>query len=123
MAGFSWRALVGLLRLHTVKFVNHKETGLPLRSETVSQTQTGGNVQGFSGLRIVTEITDIKTETSPDLFAEPTDFQKIESEQVRSQVNLIFNSIAGFIAQMMQQAQSNAGPAAQSTTPASSPTQ
>ncbi len=92
-----------------------KATGLPLRSETVSQSQTGGNVQGFSGLRVVTEITEIKTETSPELFAEPTDFQKIESEQVRSQVDLIFNSIAGFLSQMMKQAQTAPNPAGSPT--------
>ncbi len=92
-----------------------KATGLPLRSETVSQSQTGGNVQGFSGLRVVTEITEIKTETSPELFAEPTDFQKIESEQVRSQVDLIFNSIAGFLSQMMKQAQTGPNPAGSPT--------
>lgn len=88
-----------------------KATGLPLRSETVSQSQTGGNVQGFSGLRVVTEITEVKTETSPKLFAEPTEFQKIESDQVRSLVDLIFNSIAGFLAQMMKQAQTAPNPA------------
>lgn len=88
-----------------------KATGLPLRSETVSQSQTGGNVQGFSGLRVVTEITEVKTETSPELFAEPTEFQKIESDQVRSLVDLIFNSIAGFLAQMMKQAQTAPNPA------------
>ena len=42
-----------------------KATGLPLRSETVSQSQ--GDVQSYKGLRIITEITDIKTEASPEL--------------------------------------------------------
>ena len=87
-----------------------KETGLPLRSETVSQSQTGGNVQGYSGLRIVTEITEIQAKTSPELFAEPKEFQKVESEQVRSQVDLIFNSIAGFLTQMMRQSQTAPNP-------------
>ncbi len=88
-----------------------KETGLPLRSETVSQSQSGGNVQGYSGLRIITEISDLRAETSPEMFAEPTDFQKIESDQVRSQVNMIFNSVAMLIGQMMKQGQSSASPA------------
>ncbi len=87
-----------------------KETGLPLRSETVSQSQSGSNVQGYSGLRVVTEITEIKTEVSPELFAEPTAFQKIESEQVRSQVNMIFNSVAMLIGQLMKQGQTAASP-------------
>lgn len=87
-----------------------KLTGLPLRSETVSQT--GANVQGYSGMRIITEISDIKAETSPDIFAEPTSFQKIESEQVRGQVDLIFNSVAMLIGQMIKQVQPAGSPAA-----------
>ncbi|MEO7659736.1 MAG: hypothetical protein ABIV48_08990 [Pyrinomonadaceae bacterium] len=87
-----------------------KATGLPLRSETVSQSQ--GNVKGYNGLRIITEISDIKTEATPDLFAVPTGLQKIESDQVRSQVNLIFNSVAMLISQMMNQGQPAASPAA-----------
>lgn len=85
-----------------------KQTGLPLRSETVSQTQTGANVQGYSGLRIVTEIGDIKTETPADMFAEPTAFQKIESDQVRAQVDMVFNSVAMMLGQLIRQAQTAA---------------
>ncbi|MFL6467088.1 MAG: hypothetical protein ACJ72Z_03930 [Pyrinomonadaceae bacterium] len=89
-----------------------KQTGLPLHSETVSQSQTGGNVQGYSGMRIITEITDINTTTSPDMFAEPTGFQKVENEQIRAQVNMIFNAMAQALAQMMNQAQPIASPTA-----------
>ncbi len=87
-----------------------KQTGLPLHSETVSQSQTGGNVQGYSGLRIITEITDINTTTSPDMFAEPTGFQKVENEQIRAQVNMIFNAMAQALAQMINQGQPGANP-------------
>jgi len=87
-----------------------KETGLPLRSETVSQSQSGGNLQGYNGVRIITEITDIKMETTPELFAEPTEFQKIESDQVRAQVDVIFNSLATLLVQMMKQGQTAASP-------------
>lgn len=82
-----------------------KATGLPLRSEIVSQSQSGGNVQGYSGVRVITEITDIQTQSSPDDFDQPTEFQKIESDQVRGQVDMIFNAIAGMLTQMMNQAQ------------------
>lgn len=82
-----------------------KATGLPLRSETVSQSQNGGQVQGFSGLKMVTEITDITTNVQPSAFEQPTGLQKIESEQVRAQVDLIFNSLAAFITQIMKQSQ------------------
>lgn len=90
-----------------------KETGLPLRSETVSQSQTGGNVQGYKGLRLVTEMTDIKTTADPSLFAPPTDFQKVEAEQVKAQANLIFQVLAGIIGQAMQSAQPMTNPTAQ----------
>lgn len=82
-----------------------KETGLPLHSETLSQSKSGGSVQGYSGVRIITEISDINTTTTPDMFAEPTGFQKVENEQIRAQVNMIFNSMGQFLAQMMNQAQ------------------
>lgn len=82
-----------------------KATGLPLRSEIVSQSQSGGNVQGYSGVRVITEITDIQTQASPADFAQPTEFQKIESDQVRGQVDMIFNAIAGMLTQMMNQGQ------------------
>ena len=94
-----------------------KETGLPLRSETLSQSQSGGNVQGFSGVRIITEISDIKTETETAMFEQPpADYQKIETSQVRAQVDMIFNALASFVGQLMRQSQP---PAA---SPASSPT-
>ncbi len=80
-----------------------KATGLPLRSETVSQSQ--GEVQGYKGLRIITEMSDIRTETPPDLFAVPTDLQKIDSAQVKAQVDLVFNSVAMLIGQIMKQGQ------------------
>lgn len=85
-----------------------KATGLPLRSETVSQSQSGGQIQGFSGLKMVTEITDITTNVQPSAFEQPTGLQKIESEQVRAQVDMIFNSIAAFITQIMRQSQQSA---------------
>ncbi len=81
------------------------ETGLPLRSETVSRSQSGGNVQGYQGLRVVTEITEIQTATTPDLFEVPTGLQQIETEQVRSQIDMIFTTVAGVLTQVLNQAQ------------------
>ena len=81
-----------------------KATGLPLHSETVSQATGGGNVQGYNGLRIVTDITDIQDNAPADLFAEPTGLQKIESSQISSQVDMIFNSVASLLAQALNQA-------------------
>lgn len=80
-----------------------KETGLPLRSETVSQSNSGGNVQGYKGLRIVTEMSDLKAMPEAQIFNVPTDFQKIDPEQVKAQVGLIFNMAAAVIGQVIQQ--------------------
>lgn len=82
-----------------------KETGLPLRSETVSQAQAGANVQGYKGARLVTEMSNIQPNVDPSLFTVPTDYAKIDAEQVRAQVSLLFNAAAAIVGQAMQQAQ------------------
>ena len=95
-----------------------KETSLPVRSETVSQSQSGANVQGVSGVRVVTEMTDIKTTPDANIFTLPSEFQKIDPEQVKAQANLVFQAVAAIISQMVNQA--NTAPAANSA-PAASP--
>lgn len=87
-------------------FLVDKETGLPLHSETVSNSQSG-NVQGYNGLRIITDLTDISTTTSAEQFALPADYQKVEAEQVKAQVNLIFNTAALLLNQLLKSAQTN----------------
>jgi hypothetical protein len=86
-------------------FLVDKETGLPLRSETVSKTQDGTNVQGYKGAKLVTEMTDIKTDPDPKMFALPTDYAKIDPEQVKAQVNVLFQAAAAIVGQMVKQAQ------------------
>ena len=81
-----------------------KETGLPVRSETLSESQNG-NVQGVKSIRIVTEMTDIKNDVPPELFAEPTDYKKVEAEQVKAQVNLLFNAVTAILGQLIKSAQ------------------
>jgi len=96
-----------------------KETGLPLRSETVSQTQSGGNVQGYKSMRLVTEMTDIKNTPDSSLFNVPTDYAKIEPEQVRAQMNLLFQALSAIVGQMVQQqSQNTAAPATNANTAA-----
>ena len=92
-----------------------KETGLPVRSETVSQTQSGANVQGVNGVRVVTEMTDIKTAPDANIFTLPSEFQKIDPEQVKAQANIVFQAVAAIIAQMVNQASANNAPAANSS--------
>lgn len=84
-------------------FLIDKETGLPLHSETVSQAQ--GNVQGYKGMRFITEMKDIKTETTPELFTVPTDYAKVDAAQVKSQVELIFNAVGLLLSNAMRSGQ------------------
>jgi hypothetical protein len=93
-----------------------KETGLPLRTETVAQSQNGGNVQGMNGARVVTEMTDIKSTPDPTLFELPTGFAKIDPETVKAQVNVIFQIVASVATQMIQQAQPAANANSNTTT-------
>ena len=90
-----------------------KETGLPIRSETASQSTSGGNVQGYKGMRFVTEMTDLKTTSDPGSFAVPADFQKIDADQFKAQVNLIFSAISAVVGQIMNQAQATSSTPAQ----------
>lgn len=83
-----------------------KDTGLPVRSETVSEAGSTANVQGnqVKGLRLVTEMNNIQTTAPAELFAEPTDFAKIPPEQVRSQVAGIFQAAGLILGQLLQKA-------------------
>lgn len=87
-------------------FLIDKETGLPLHSETVSQSQ-GGNMQGYKGFRVVTEMSDIKGETTPELFAVPTDYAKIDAAQVKTQAEAIFNAVGLLLNQALNNPQIN----------------
>lgn len=85
-----------------------KETGLPLHSETLSQTENGSNVQGYRGVKLITEMSDIKTSPDPNLFNVPTGFAKIDPEQVRATANAIFTAVAAIVGQALKQTQPNA---------------
>jgi hypothetical protein len=93
-------------------FLIDKETGLPLRSTTSSQSTSGGNVQGVQGIRLVTEMRDLKITPDPNVFDVPTDYQKLDPEQVKAQANLIFNAAAAVIGQLMNQANAAPSPTA-----------
>lgn len=96
-----------------------KETGLPLRSETTSESQTG-NVKGVTGLKLVTEMTDIKTTVDATMFEVPPGFAKVSDQQVRRSVDAVGRAVIAIIGQIIQSANNNA-PAA-SPTATSSPT-
>lgn len=93
-------------------FLIDTETNLPIRSETVSQSASGANVQGVKGLRLLTEMSDIKTAPDPNLFNVPADYQKIDPEQVKAHANLLFNAAAAVIGQLINQANTTPAPAA-----------
>jgi hypothetical protein len=77
-----------------------KETGLPLRAELASQSASG-TVQGYKGLRILTEMTDINPTPEASLLEVPPGFAKIDPETVKAQANLIFSAAAAIIGQMV----------------------
>ena len=97
-----------------------KETGLPLHSETLSQTENGSNVQGYRGIKLVTDLSDIKTTPDPNLFNVPEGYAKIDPEQVRATANVIFSAVTAIVGQALKQAQTNAAPTV-SPSPTTSP--
>ncbi len=92
-----------------------KETGLPLLSETNTQAQ--GSVQGVSGVRMVTELTNIRPTVDENLFAAPTDYKQVEPAQIRQQVNQLFTVAMAVIGQLMKSAQPAATPMMTTPTP------
>ena len=96
-----------------------RETGLPLHSETLSETENGSNVQGYRGVKLVTEMSDIKTTADPNLFNVPQGFAKIDPEQVKATANAIFSAVSVIVGQALKQAQPTA---AMSPSPTVSPT-
>jgi hypothetical protein len=96
-----------------------KETGLPIRSETIAQS-TGGNVQGVSGLKLIQEINNIQTDVDPKVFEVPQGFSKVEPEQIRQQVNAVAQAALIIVQQVMRNAQAQASPNANTNTAPSS---
>jgi hypothetical protein len=86
-----------------------KETSLPLLSETNSEAQ-GNAVNGIKGVRLVTEMSNIKTSVDQTLFQEPTDFAKVPPEQIKQQVDQMLSVTMALIGQLMKNApQSTSG--------------
>lgn len=97
-----------------------KETNLPLRSETYSQSQSGASVNGLNSLRLVTEMTNLTTTVDENLFSVPADFKKVEPAEVRAQAELVFKVIGAFLQNTMSQV--NTGAATPAATVTASPT-
>jgi hypothetical protein len=90
-----------------------KETGLPLRSESV--LAASGNVQGVQGIKLVTELSNISTDVDPALFTEPQGMSKVSPEQVKQQVNLVLQAAMALLGQFKSNV---SAPPASSATPA-----
>jgi hypothetical protein len=94
-----------------------KETGLPLHSE--SFVSTSGNVGGENSIKFITEMSNLQTTVPADAFSEPTGMNKIDPQQVRTQVETILKAAAIFMQGMMQ---NNSSPSAPATSPSVSQT-
>ncbi len=97
-----------------------KETGLPIRSETVAQSS--GNVQGVSNAKLIQEITNVEQNVDPQIFEVPQGYSKVDPEQIKQQVNLVAQAIGAIAQQVMQAAATQPGSANTNTQPATSPT-
>jgi hypothetical protein len=106
------KSTAGNVETKSFVFVD-KETSLPLHSET--NAMASNSYQGIQGLNIVTDITDIKTTADASLFTEPTDFAKVQPEQVKQQVDMVFRVAMVFLEGLMKQAQTPSAPT--TTTP------
>lgn len=106
----------GNVATESVVFVD-KETGLPLRSETYSQTQNGAAVNGMNSLRFITEMSNLKTDVDAALFTVPTDYKKVAPEEVRAQVESIFRLASALLQQVMNSQMNNSSSNSASPTP------
>jgi hypothetical protein len=93
-----------------------KDTGLPLRSESV--VSSSANVGGASSVKLVTEMSNIQTTVAPTTFDAPTGMNKVDPAQVRSQVEAVLKAALYFAQGMMQQSGGGGGAATPAATPA-----
>ncbi len=90
----------GRITAGSVVYVD-KLTGLPLRAELASEA--AGDVQGVGGVKVVTEMRNVRTEVDPDVFAVPRRMEKVEADEVREQVNSLVNTAARIAGPLLEQ--------------------
>lgn len=78
-----------------------KETSLPLRSVTSSESQNG-DVQGIKGLNFITEMSNIRMTADAELFKQPTDYQQVAPAQIKSQIDAVFSVAMNVLGQLMK---------------------
>jgi len=97
-------------QINTQAFVYvDKDTGLPLRSELVSESS--GDVKGVKGARVIAEMRDIKTDIDVSLFDIPTGYSQVAPERIRQQIDALTSAVLALVKNMK----------AGSNSPASSP--
>jgi len=91
-----------------------KETGLPLRSEIL--TETSGSIQGIKNLKIITEMRDIKTDVEAQTFELPQGYSKASPEQVQQQMQTIARVVATFAGPLLKGMSNNNNSTSSTTT-------
>jgi hypothetical protein len=84
-----------------------KETSLPLRSEIISESESG-SVKGVTGIKIITEMTEIKTDVDETMFEVPQGFGKVSDQQVRRSVDAVGQAVIAIVGQIIKTASNNA---------------
>jgi hypothetical protein len=91
-----------------------KETGLPLRSELISETS--GEVKGVKGARVVAELRDIRTDVQPTSFEVPAGYSQVPPEKIRQQVDALTGALSAALKAMIGSLKAEAAPATPAAT-------
>lgn len=83
-----------------------KETELPLRLVMDIESEKG-QVSGVSGLKAVTEISNLTTTVDESLFALPEGYDKVEPEEVRKQVQTFIDAAQLVVGQLLTDVRSS----------------
>jgi hypothetical protein len=97
-----------------------KDTGLPLHSETFTQTSGGDKAQSIQ-FKTVTEMSDISTTANAADFELPAGFSKIPDEQVRAQVDKVEAALIKILPQLLGLGQGTGTASVPSASPGASP--
>ncbi|HUF03513.1 MAG TPA: hypothetical protein VMM38_04990 [Aridibacter sp.] len=83
-----------------------EETDLPLRIVMVVQSEKG-QVSGVSGVKAVTEISNLSTDVDDNAFEVPEGFDKVEASEVRSHVQTFFDAAQLVVGQLLTDARTS----------------
>ena len=87
-------------QINTQAFVYvDKETGLPLRSELMSESS--GEVKGVKGAHVLAEMQDIKTDIDGSLFDLPSGYSQVPPEKIRQQIDALTSAVSALLKGML----------------------